>query len=231
MNFIKVKSNGREFQLTIRDDADASVAAEIFKEHEYRIAEPIIISANDPILDIGSHAGFFTLYARSLNPSVKIVSVEPEPKNLEFQKKLLEDNNVKNVEIVNAALSSKTGNRKLIISNDSHNHRLISAGERDTSKGSISVYTYSLSDLMKKCIINNASVLKMDIEGGEFEVFDAVSADELSKIDSIIMEYHLRGGMKLDEIELKLRENKFGIQIFPSRFDKTMGFLFAKSKR
>lgn len=231
MNLIKVKSNGQEFQLRIRDDADASVAAEIFDEHEYRIAEPIIRSATEPILDIGAHAGFFSLYVRSLNPLVKIVAVEPEPKNVEFLKKQLEDNRVKNIEVVNAALSSKTGNRKLLISRDSHNHRLLPTGDRDTKGESLSVYTYSLPDLFKKCIITKVSLLKMDIEGGEYEVFEALSGDELAKIEAIIMEYHLRGGKSLDRVEEKLRENRFGVQIFPSHFDKSMGFLFAKSKR
>ncbi len=231
MNTITVKSNGKEYSLPIRDDADASVAAEIFKEREYRLAEPIITSASAPVLDIGAHAGFFSLYARSLNPSVKIVAVEPEPNNFELLKKTLAENDVKNVEVVKAALSSKTGNRKLIISVDSHNHRLLAPGESDTSKESISVYTYSLSDLMKKCIITNVSLLKLDIEEGEYEAFESITPADLQKIDAIIMEYHLRGGRKLEKIETKLRESKFGVQVFPSRFDKTMGFLFAKSKR
>jgi hypothetical protein len=32
-------------------------------------------------------------------------------------------------------------------------------------------------------------------------------------------------------IEKKLRENGFGVEIFPSQFDKTMGFLWAKNKK
>ncbi len=231
MNFINVKSNGKNYRLPIRDDADASVAAEIFKEREYRLAEPIIALASGPVLDIGAHAGFFTLYARSLNSSVKIFAVEPEPNNFELLKKTLAENNIENVEVVKAALSSKTGNRKLKITVDSHNHRLLSPGESEVSGESISVYTYSLSDLMKKCIINNVSLLKLDIEEGEYEAFESITADNLQKIGAIIMEYHLRGGRKLEKIEIKLRESKFGVQVFPSRFDKTMGFLFAKSKR
>ncbi len=230
MNTITVKSNGRELKLQIRDEADASVAAEIFSEHEYRIVDQIIRDASDPILDIGAHAGFFSLYARTLNSSVRIVAVEPEPKNLEFLDMHIKENDVKNIEVVRAALSAKSGNRQLEISRDSHNHRLMVAGDSDSGKKFVSVYTYSLSDLLKKCIINNVSLLKMDIEGGEYEVIDAVDDTDLSKIGAIIMEYHQKSG-DFREIETRLRENKFAVQVFPSRFDKKMGFIFAKNKR
>ena len=74
-------------------------------------------------------------------------------------------------------------------------------------------------------------VIKMDIEGGEYEVFKHSTLEELSKIKAIIMEYHTLPGKNYQAIEQKLRENGFGVQTHPSRFDKTMGFLFATNKR
>ena len=229
MNTLKIKSNGRELKLQIRDEADDSVVGEIFREHEYRIVESIIASASDPILDIGAHAGFFTLYARTLNPTVRIVAVEPEPGNFELLEKHLEENEIVNVDVIKAALAAKTGNRMLKIARDSHNHRLSAIGRSDSGGESISVYTYSLSDLLKKCIINKVSLLKMDIEGGEFEVFESLSPEILSKVDCLILEYHQKSG-DFREIETLLRESKFAVQVFPSRFDKKMGFIFARNK-
>ena len=43
-------------------------------------------------------------------------------------------------------------------------------------------------------------------------------------------QYH-RGREKSREIEEKLRTNGFTVQVFPSKFDKTMGFIFAHNKR
>jgi hypothetical protein len=45
------------------------------------------------------------------------------------------------------------------------------------------------------------------------------------------MEYHNYSGLNYKSIEIQLRENGFGVQIFPSKFDKKMGFIFAKNKR
>lgn len=231
MNLIKVNSNGKMFNLHIRDDADASVAAEIFKIKEYRIVEDIIKSATSVIIDAGAHAGFFSLYVRSLNSNVKILAIEPEPDNIKLLHRHLEENQVDNVEIIEAGLSAKTGNRLLRLSKDSHNHRLTSLSKKDPNVKAISVYTYSLSDLFKKCIIKDVSLLKMDIEGEEFEIFESLSDEYLQRIQAVILEYHTKGGKNLKEIEERLRENRFGVQIFPSRFDKSMGFIFAKSKR
>ena len=93
----------------------------------------------------------------------------------------------------------------------------------------------------------------MDIEGGEYEVFDGMSDDDFAMVNFIILEYHngyeARGkdardlsrangqytsqymGIRHKDIVEKLRANGFGVQVFPSHFDKTMGFVWANNKR
>ena len=45
----------------------------------------------------------------------------------------------------------------------------------------------------------------------------------------MILEYHKGNEYKV--LAEKLRENGFGVQVFPSHFDKTMGFIWANNKR
>ena len=71
----------------------------------------------------------------------------------------------------------------------------------------------------------------MDIEGGEYEVISACMPADFARFKTIIMEYHNYSGFNYKEIENQFRENGFGVQIFPSKFDKKMGFIFAKTKR
>jgi len=77
------------------------------------------------------------------------------------------------------------------------------------------------------------SLLKMDIEGGEYEVFDSMDSDDFSMVNFVILEYHTSSYKHASgkQIEEKLRVNGFGAQVFPSKFDKTMGFLYARNKR
>lgn len=221
------KFGAKSWRIFLRDEADRSVFNEIFKLREYRSAEEAIRNAEDPIIDAGAHAGFFTLYCKALNPKVKIFAIEPEPGNFSALKRHLEENKIKNVKIVRAALAGQSGQRSLLISPDSHNHKLAEIENSGDQK--VEVTAYSFADFLKKNKIKNVSLLKMDIEGGEFEVIKSLSAKDLSMVNFVILEYHNK--QRRAELEQKLRENKFGAQVFPSKFDKTMGFLFAKNKR
>lgn len=223
--------NHRNLKAYLRDEADESVFAEIFKLREYRVAEDIIRSAIDPIIDIGAHSGLFTLYARALNPTARLVAVEPEANNLSLLKQHLAENQVSEVEIVGGALAEKTGKRKLLISSDTHNHRLIDSDMSVTGADVQIVPAYSLKDLFKKFSITRASLIKMDIEGGEYEVIEGMKAEDYKIFDALVMEYHDSFEHSHQEVENTLRENGFGAQIFPSKFDKKMGFIFAKNKR
>ena len=222
-----VKANGQNFVIYLRDEADSSVAAEIFKIKEYRFADEVIRSAGDAILDIGAHTGMFSIYARSLNPHVRIVAMEPEPHNLELFKKHLLENKISGVEVLGAALAGRAGEYHLQLSPDSHAHRL---SEQQAKQGSLVVTTLTLADLLERYNLDKVALLKLDIEGAEYEVLLSTESETFAKIGAVAMEYHEQHGSRLT-LEKVLRENGFGVQVFPSRFDKTMGFIFATNKR
>ena len=235
-----IKFNERELNLNIRDEADRSVMREIFKLREYRMVEPVIATAKSPILDIGAHAGFFSIYCRILNHDVNIFAVEPLKENVEALAGHLKINKIKGVKVVEGALAGVTKKRKLVVTEDNHNNYLDSHFHGNDKVNSVVILakagiqrviqTYSFHDFCEKNHIEKLSLLKMDIEGGEYEVFDAMYNEDFAKINTIILEYH-NGERNYKEIEEKLRENGFGVQIFPSKFDKKMGFLFANNKR
>lgn len=222
MQEIVLKFNGQELKLQIRDEADQSVMREIFKLREYKVAEEKIAEAK-VILDVGAHAGFFTLYCRVLNPSAEIYALEPLSENIAAFKEHLEKNNVEGVEIVEAALARATEKRKIVITEDNHNNYLDEAGEKEAQ-------AYSFKDFCDKNDLDKVDLLKMDIEGGEYEIIAAMDEEDFKKVGAFILEYH-EGEKNHGEIESRLRENGFGMQIFSSQFDKTMGFLFAVNKR
>jgi FkbM family methyltransferase len=225
MNKVTVKNAGISFQVFIRDSADESVVAEIFKHHEYRAAEEIIKNATFPIIDVGAHAGFFSLYVRSLNPTVQIIAVEPEPNNVAQLQKHFKENSIRNVDIIEAAIAGNTGTRPFYQSLDSHNHSLLTPTD-----SAITVPTLILSGLFKKCIIKRSSLLKLDIEGAEYEVFLNTKPELFKNIGAIILEYHTVPGEDYKMLELLLRENGYSVRHFPSKFDKTMGIFFAQRK-
>ncbi len=232
-----ISYNNKPLVFQLRDEADESVCAEIFKWEEYRVAAEQIRSAKHPIIDVGAHAGFFTLYARSLNQEVPIIAIEPEKNNNTAFEYHLKVNNIKGVVVVVGALVGNSGVRELILSSDSHTHRLKNevyfSGHplQTTRELRQKVKGYSFSELVAMHAVKEVSLLKMDIEGGEYEVFAAWSEADFGKVHALIMEYHTLPGKTYHLIEDQLRTAGFGVQIFPSKFDKSMGFLWAQNKR
>lgn len=222
-----ISLNGVKWGVYCRDEADRSVYNEIFKFREYRAADQAIQEADYPIVDVGAHAGFFTLYCRALNKEVAIYSLEPESKNLKFFRRHIKENKIKGVKIIEGALAQQTGERELILSSDSHAHKLASGGP--TTMRKMKTKTFSLPDFCKINKIRKISLLKIDIEGGEYEVFPSLSSGDLAIVKFALLEYH--NGNKYKQIENKLRECGFSVHIFPCRFDKTMGLIFARNKR
>ena len=229
----KTEFRNRKFEIFLRPDADESVVAEIFKWQEYKSAEEIIKNCALPILDVGAHIGIFSLYAKAINAAAKIYALEPEENNFDLLKQNVAVNNLSDVKIFKVALAGKSGSRDLKLALDSINHHLLSDFDKiekeDCRHEKVSVIT--LGDFLRENNIGKIGLIKMDIEGGEYEIFESLSAEDFSKIGNVILEYHNYFGRHYQEIENILRKKGFGVQIFPSRFEKDLGFMLARNKR
>lgn len=225
MEEIFVNFVDKKWRIFVRNEADISVMREIFKLREYRKAEDAIKNAKNPILDIGAHAGFFSIYTRALNPRVYIYAVEPAKNNVELLKKHIITNKLKKIKVCSEALGNHTGKGYLKITPDEHNYFLTAIKEKDTETVDVSTF----KNFCQKNKFKKISLVKMDIEGGELTVLQNMDAEDFSLVEAFVLEYHF-GDKTKNTLEQILRENKFSVQIFPSRFDKTMGFIYAKNK-
>ncbi|MFA5358897.1 MAG: FkbM family methyltransferase [Patescibacteria group bacterium] len=227
---IKVKFKNQLVGLQYRDDADQSVINEIYKYQEYRCAEEAIITAVDSVVDVGAHGGYFSFYARILNPKVKIYALEPERENIKFFARQMKDGGWKNITLIEAALAEKTGKRELVRATDSHNHRLALPGEKVDGKINI-VQVYSFADFCVSYKIDKIFLMKIDIEGGEHELLASLKDDDWKKIEALVIEYHNKRKDDFLRLENIIRQRGYGVQVFPSRFDKSMGIIFARRKK
>lgn len=218
----------QKFAVTLRDESDASVWAEVFKHREYRAAEEYLRGLTAPVVDVGAHAGFFTIYARALNPLAQIFALEPEDKNFATLQAHAAQNKLNNLTLVSSALAGHTGAAELFLLADNHNHTLLAP--KGAAAAMVTIKAHTFHDFCQQFKIERVGLMKMDIEGGEYAVFEAMADEDYQKLGALIMEYHNYHGRTYKEIEVKLREHGFKVQIFPSRFDKRMGFLFASHK-
>jgi FkbM family methyltransferase len=224
----QIKFNHHNFKVNLRGQADASVLAEIFQIREYRAAENIIKSASFPIIDAGAQAGFFTLYSRALNAKIRVYAIEPEPANALFLAKHLKINHIQDVKIIQQALAGKSGKLGFYVSKDSHNHSLIKPEQYENK---ISVQGISLSDFLLKNKLIRISLLKMDIEGAEYEVLENLVKEDWRKIANILLEYHDLAEKNHQQLAELIRQNGFSLEIFPSHYDKKLGYMLARNKK
>lgn len=232
LNKLQYKFNGNNISVFIRDDVDFSVFNEIFKYREYKSCENVLKnSKNGVVVDIGAHAGFFSIYSYCLNKNIKIYAIEPEKNNLEYLSLNKKENKINNIKIIEGAITKSSGYGKLAITDDSINNYVLS--EDGANINFQNIKTFSLKDFFSLNKIDRVLLLKLDIEGGEYEIFENISYDTINKVDNIILEYHLKNKGGYDQIFLEkiLRNNGFSVQLFPSGFDKTMGFILARNKR
>lgn len=224
---------GRELEIFMRPDADESVMAEIFRWREYKAAEEIIRSARLPILDVGAHIGIFSLYAKALNPLAEIFALEPEKDNFDLMAKNLRANGLGDVRSFKLALAGADGERELLVAPDSINHHLLAMDvSSEAERGGVEkVSAQTLGGFLKRNRIAAVGLLKMDVEGGEYEIFSQLRTEDFLRIHSIIMEYHDDDRRNHREIEKLLRLQGFSVQTFPSRFESDLGFLLARNKR
>lgn len=227
----KIKFQHQELNIYYRDDADESVIAEIFKWKEYKASESIIKNNKNPILDVGAHIGVFSLYAKAINPEARVYALEPEKNNFDLLKKNLDANKFFDVKTFNIALAERTCKRDLFISDDNINHSLLPELGENQDLPRVSIQAYSFGDFLSQQKILKVGLLKMDIEGGEYEILENMSSEDFSKIENIILEYHEYKGRSHKDLEKVLRQNGFSVQIFPSRFEKGLGFMFARNRK
>lgn len=136
------------------------------------------------VLDIGGHCGFFA--RRALERGAKrVMSVEPFPGNIELWQRNLK--HLKPASLVaGAAVSDQYEHREIdLYINTGINHGLHSI-QPIRGRGKISVPAVRWADIMKR---DKFTVLKMDIEGGEYTLMPELA--QLPKsIKQLAMELH-----------------------------------------
>lgn len=135
------------------------------------------IKSGDVVYDIGANVGFYSLIASKMaGKNGKVYAFEPAPRNLIHLKKHLELNKCENSIAVSGAVSDK---KDLVYFNDGDH---AATGFLSKNNGNILVPTFDLDELVENKIIMAPNLMKIDVEGAEFDVLNGAK--------NILEKYH-----------------------------------------
>ena len=136
-------------------------------------------------LDCGSNYGFYSFYVASLSLDNKVLAFEASPETFNSFKANLELNNFRNINYRNLAISEVSG--KFINFYESHNDWESSATHNKFQNNKIaSVETTTIDkELSKKDLSDFVVIIKLDIEGNEFNAIQGCK-DTILKYEPLI---------------------------------------------
>ncbi|MFX0063643.1 MAG: FkbM family methyltransferase [Candidatus Hermodarchaeota archaeon] len=147
------------------------------------------INPSDTVVDIGSHIGIFAVFASKYAYKGKVYSFEPIPENFGLLNENISLNNIKNLIPFNKAVTNKKGRIKMRVYENTGGHSLVFNHSNCESK-TLTIETTSLKDFVEEKNISKIDFLKMDCEGGEYDIFFNCPDYIFRMIGLISMEYH-----------------------------------------
>jgi FkbM family methyltransferase len=205
------------FQYNIRAFDYASIRQlfeEIFYRNEYYFKTK---NKNPVIIDCGANIGFSIIFFKWLYPDSTIYGFEPDKRTFELLEKNIAKNELKNVHLINVAVSNKSGKIDFFIDPEHPGNPAMSTRYGRMPKYKTIVQSISLSSFIKKNNIRDIDFIKMDIEGSEKEVLKDLDKNKMfNRIKKLLIEYHHKiVGEKscLGDYLKILEKNKFEYQI------------------
>lgn len=192
---IEREFKGIKFQFEETGQADL-LAKEIFGDNYRVFAKGIEIRPGDVILDIGACEGMFSIMMSKVFPESRVIAFEPVERAYGYLKKNIELNGAK-VEAYNLGVAKVSAQRTLHVGLNNFNGGSSGVMTFDPDKHFKQVTTcLSLDDLFDWCKIDRCRLLKIDIEGMEYEVLYHSSV--LQRVDYITGEVHMNTVLDTD---------------------------------
>jgi FkbM family methyltransferase len=155
--------NGKKLFLDKKDSLGLSVSLDYEPIETDFIAKTV--KKDMTVLDVGANIGYYTLLmSDKVGTNGKVFSFEPDPQNQVVLSKNIAVNNLQNVHLEKAAVSSESGTVRLYGTDDKGDQRIYDSHD---GRQFVTVPSVSIDDFIEKMKIVKVDFLKMDIQGAE----------------------------------------------------------------
>jgi FkbM family methyltransferase len=177
---------GLERNVRVRTNStDLNCLEKVFLYKEYSV--PFAIEPH-LIVDAGANVGMATLFFAHHYPHAKIIAIEPEPANFDLLRQNCDD--LPNVSLIRAALWPEACD--LAIENPSAEAWAFTIAKHSAHETSKKISAITIDDILKQAHADRIDLLKLDVEGSEFQLFSNGAELWIGKIGMIAIELHDR---------------------------------------
>jgi FkbM family methyltransferase len=158
------------------------------------------------IIDAGANIGLSTIFFKSYFPNARVICIEPDPENITLLQNNLDENKFFDCDVIRSGLWYK--DCRLALSHDFRDGLPWSITVVEQEDGEIR--GLGIASLLESCKGERIGLLKIDIEGSEFELFKRMESmlPLLKQSDCIVAEIHEEFGSASD-IQIILENNSF----------------------
>ena len=204
--------------LVFKPEMDVTITEPIFSNYNEFFVDKIYshldVQSLDVVFDIGANVGLWTEWILRQNAS-RVYCFEPNRVALEVLRRL--HGGKENVEIIDKAVDSEVRTIEFFYSDS---NSLISATEKHGELNkSYEVSTITIADAIQKYGVKHIDLIKMDIEGAEFKIFESLDDSIYEITDAFLIEFHAfyysDGKVREERIIEKMKEKGYFVENHP----------------
>lgn len=156
---------------------------------------------NATLVDLGANVGAFSVYAATVARNTRVYAYEPMPEAYRVMQENVHLNKMTEaIKCFNYAVAGTTAERELFITGTNFFFPTLIAPAQPQGTRSQPVPCTTLAEIINVNKLARVDLLKMDVEGGEYDILYQTPLSYLARIQEIRMEYH-----NLDQEEQNVR--------------------------
>jgi FkbM family methyltransferase len=194
-----------QFQYIVFRDFKNSYIPQILEEtYIKKVYQPFVVGKKDLIVvDVGQNIGLTSYYFKDY--AARVIGLEPSVAHREIINKMIELNDITNIECLPYALSNKNGTEKFFHNQNTTMFSLESAVNDPNDFEEVE--TVTMDKLFEKAGIDHIDICKLDPEGHEGHIIASPEFAQLApKIKVVVGEWHSWGSMSKDQFMNTFRD-------------------------
>jgi FkbM family methyltransferase len=219
-------NNGIQFE--VRTLMDAWVIKETCLDKDYE-SNGVTVQDGWTVIDIGAGLGDFAVYMAKTRPNSKVIGIEPFGESFALLKRNAARNHVTNIVPLQVAVASKPGELVLAQTGAAVQHTTTGSSKQGSSDVTHSVKALTIAQILDADSVGHCDFLKMDCEGGEYDIILNSDPSVFARIQRIAMEYH-DGFTTHNHTDLEQHLIKLGYRVRTTKnpVHNYLGFLYAE---